>query len=164
MLEANTAAVKAARDAGLPFATGTDCPGNCAQAGTEAEWLYKMGLSPLDAIQSATANGPLALGAGTRAFGAGGEGSEGVRGFGTEGMAPFSGQLKAGFVGDLIGFAIGNPLTNMTLLTDTEKVTHVIKAGEVIKSPEQPGICDNSHTSDPTLGLVKGWLPEAPEW
>lgn len=164
VLEANTAAVHAAMDAGLPFATGTDCPGNCAQAGTEAEWLYKMGLSPLDAIQSATANGPLALGAGTRAFGAATAGDDGVRGFGDDGMAPKSGQLKVGYMGDLIGFASGNPLTNMTLLTDTTMITHVIKAGEIIKTPEQMGICESSHTSDPTLGLIKGWMPEAPEW
>ena len=162
-LTANTAAVKAAIDAQLPFATGTDCPGNCAQVGTEAEWLYKMGLPPLDAIQAATAHGPLALGAGTRSF-AKDDAGKGVRGFGEDGMAPKSGQLKIGYAGDMIGFADGNPLTNMTLLTDPDQITHIFKAGQVIKTPEYTTICENSHTSDPTLRLTNGWLPEAPEW
>lgn len=146
VLEHNTAAVKAAIKAGLPMATGTDCPGNCAQAGSEAVWLSTFGLDPLDAIQAATANGPLALGMGL---------------FGTDGMAPLSGQLKAGFVADVIALT-ASPLLNMTLLTDSSQITHIIKAGVVYKSPSETGICENAQTNDPTL--VNTWMPEAPEW
>lgn len=71
-------------EAGLTIATGTDCPGECAQVGKEIAYLHNLfGMSALEAIQCGTANWPFTLG----------------------GMAPKSGQLREGYIADIIGLA-----------------------------------------------------------
>ncbi len=68
----------------------------------------------LQAIEAATANGPLCLG--------------------KLGMAPLSGQLKPGYAADVIALS-NNPLDDIAVLQDSSKVTHVWKAGVLFKSP-----------------------------
>ncbi len=74
--------------------------------------LAEAGLSPLEAIEAATANGPLTLGT----------------------QAQRSGRLEAGCDGDVIAVA-ENPLTNLGVLTNPAKITHVWKAGILVKAP-----------------------------
>jgi imidazolonepropionase-like amidohydrolase len=132
VLAHNSAAVRYALKAGLPIATGTDCPGNCAQVGREVNYLHNLfGVSPLDAIKSATANGPLALGK----------------------RAPKSGKLDVGYAADIIGMET-SPLDSITVLADPDSITFVFKAGQLFKSPTNH-FCDNSNT------MPKGvtWVP-----
>lgn len=107
---------------GIKIALGTDMlssarssalsHGNNAQ---ELTYAVELGMSPLQAIECATANGPETLG----------------------GMAPLSGQLKAGYDADIIAVA-SNPLDDIRVLTDPSNVTHVWRGGKLFKS--QPRI------------------------
>lgn len=107
---------------GVKIALGTDmlssarasplAHGNNAK---ELTYAVELGMTPLQAIESATANGPEVLG----------------------GMAPLSGQLKAGYDADIIAVA-SNPLDDIHVLTDPSNVTHVWKGGKLFKS--QPRI------------------------
>lgn len=131
----NTAAVQLALSKGVTIATGTDCPGDCAQVGQELLYLNQLfGMSPLQAIQCATANGPLTLG---------------------KGRAPLSGQLMIGYAADFIVLT-RSPLTSDTLpdLANTDRITHVFKQGRLIKSPDN-GVCTNVVTNPRRLD----WLP-----
>ena len=76
----------------------------------EVRHLIEAGLSPLAAIEAATANGPLTLGA----------------------QAPLSGVLAEGMDADVIAFD-SNPLDDLTIWGDPDRVTHVWKAGELFK-------------------------------
>lgn len=107
---------------GVKIALGTDmlssdkksplAHGNNAK---EITYAVELGMTPLQAIECATANGPETLG----------------------GMAPLSGQLKAGYDADIIAVA-SNPLDDIHVLTDPSNVTHVWKGGKLFKS--QPRI------------------------
>ncbi|GFP53446.1 hypothetical protein ACSS6W_000977 [Trichoderma asperelloides] len=107
---------------GIKIALGTDMlnsartsalsHGNNAK---ELTYAVELGMSPLQAIECATANGPETLG----------------------GMAPLSGQLKIGYDADVIAVAL-NPLDDIRVLTDPSNVTHVWKGGKLYKS--QPRI------------------------
>ena len=66
----------------------------------------------LEAIESATANGPGTLGD----------------------LAPLSGQLVDGYDADVIAFDT-NPLDDLTIWGDPDRVTHVWKAGAPAKAP-----------------------------
>ena len=68
--------------------------------------------SLLEAVEAATANGPLTLGP----------------------QAPMSGQLQAGYDADVIAFD-GDPLADLDIWGDASRVTHVWKGGELVKSP-----------------------------
>ena len=70
-------------------------------------------MSPLAAIEAATHNGPLTIGP----------------------QAPQSGQLVSGYDADVIAVS-GNPLDDIGLLADGNAVSHVWKAGELVKEPE----------------------------
>ncbi|TEA19876.1 Uncharacterized protein C8034_v009793 [Colletotrichum sidae] len=104
---------------GVKIALGTDTAssvrsndiahGNNAK---ELYWAVKNGMSPLQAIEAATANAPEVLG----------------------GMAPLSGQLREGFDADLIAVA-KSPLEDIEILTRKESITHVWKGGKLFKSP-----------------------------
>lgn len=104
---------------GVKIALGTDtvssdrnnalAHGNNA---TELYWAVKNGMTPLQAIEAGTANGPEVLG----------------------GMAPLSGQIKEGYDADLIAIA-SNPLDDIAILTKKENITHVWKGGALFKSP-----------------------------
>ena len=79
--------------------------------GHEVRYAVDAGLTPLEAIEAATANGPLTLGY----------------------QAPQSGQLKEGFDADIIAVR-ENPLENVAVLSNSKNITHVWNGGKLIKS------------------------------
>lgn len=102
--------------AGVPIALGTDILGSSKAApaywGGNGRELVLMvedgGMTPLRAIESATANGPLTLGP----------------------QAPKSGQLRAGFAADVI-VVREDPLKRIAVLADPENVLRVWKDGRL---------------------------------
>jgi imidazolonepropionase-like amidohydrolase len=74
-------------------------------------------MTPLEAIEAATANGPLTLG---------------------KTMAPLSGQIREGYDADLIAVS-RSPLLDIWVLADRGNVTHVWKGGRVCKKPRERG-------------------------
>lgn len=109
-------ALKIAIATGVTIATGTDVfiTGTAyGMTGAEVRHLVEAGMSPLDAVEAATANGPLTLGP----------------------QAPESGQLREGYAADVIAID-GNPLEDLSLWGDTSRITHVWKAGEPHHVPE----------------------------
>jgi len=115
-------AYKLAIKSGVTIALGTDSgistPGlgaSLGMGGSELSYAVRAGMTPLQAIRSATANGPLSLG--------------------SHGMAPKSGQIRTGYDADLIAVN-DNPLEDVGLFKDPKNVTHVWKGGKLYKSPE----------------------------
>jgi imidazolonepropionase-like amidohydrolase len=112
-------AMRVAREAGVTLACGTDfaTTGLDSQAphgrnGEELGHLVAAGLSPLEAIETATANGPLTLGP----------------------QAPRSGLLAEGYDADVIALD-ADPLADIGVLADPAHVTHVWRTGRAVKSP-----------------------------
>jgi imidazolonepropionase-like amidohydrolase len=116
-------AVALAHQQGVTIAMGTDIALSGAELidswgrnGRELPLLVESGLSPLEAIQTATFNGPLTLGR----------------------QAPRSGQLAEGYDADLI-ILDGDPLADITILADPAHIVGVWKAGRRVKgSPSEP--------------------------
>jgi imidazolonepropionase-like amidohydrolase len=109
-------ALKTAIAAGVRIAMGTDIFMSGEGHGTngrEIRLLVEAGMTPLEAIEAATANGPLTLGP----------------------QAPASGRLVEGYDADLIALDF-DPLDDPAQWGDPDRVTHVWKAGEAVKSPE----------------------------
>jgi imidazolonepropionase-like amidohydrolase len=104
-------AYKLAIAAGLPFALGTDAPPGFNFA-MEIEQAVKCGMSNLEAIKAATANGPLTVGP----------------------QAPKSGQLKVGYDADIIAVA-ENPVEDVRVLQKHRNITWVWKGGKLFKGP-----------------------------
>jgi imidazolonepropionase-like amidohydrolase len=105
---------------GVKIALGTDLgisipnePLSLGNSGAELSYAVEAGMTELEAIEAATANGPLTLG---------------------KSMAPKSGQIKEGYDADLIA-VVRSPLQNIKVLADAKNVTHVWKAGKLCKSP-----------------------------
>ena len=96
---------------GVLFALGTDTqPGfNMAM---ELEYAVDAGMSTLEAIRAATANGPLGVGE----------------------QAPRTGQLRAGYEADLIGL-LENPVGDVRVLQKIDNVRWVWKGGKIFKGP-----------------------------
>ncbi len=108
-------AMKIAVSAGVTIATGSDIFLSGPQYGQnsrEVRHLIEAGLTPVEAVEAATANGPLTLGP----------------------QAPQSGWLHEGYDADVIALD-GDPLTDLDMWGDATRVTHVWKAGELVKSP-----------------------------
>lgn len=105
------AAYKLAIDAGVTIALGTDT-GPGFNMATELEYAVKAGLSNLEAIKAATANGPLTVG----------------------GQAPKTGQLKVGYEADLIG-VLENPVQDVRVLQNKSNIGWVWKGGKIFKGP-----------------------------
>ncbi|KAI1403544.1 amidohydrolase [Hypoxylon fuscum] len=105
------AAYKLAIDAGIPIALGTDtAPGfNMAM---ELDYAVQAGLSNLEAIKAATANGPLSVG----------------------GQAPKTGQLKVGYEADVLGLT-KNPVDDVKVLQEKMTIGWVWKGGKIFKGP-----------------------------
>ncbi|KAK8216862.1 hypothetical protein M8818_001825 [Zalaria obscura] len=109
---------------GVKIAIGTDTgvsiPGGISQGrnGLELGYAVKAGMTPLKAIESCCANGPLTLGP----------------------MAPLSGQLKEGYDADFIALS-KSPLDDIDVLAHAQNVTHVWRAGKCYKSPGHPVSC-----------------------
>ena len=108
-------AMKVAVAAGVRIATGTDIFASGTSYGMnsgEIRHLVDAGLTPLQAIEAATANGPSTLGP----------------------QAPRSGQLVEGYDADLIALDF-DPLVDPSRWGDPDRVTHVWKAGIMVKAP-----------------------------
>ncbi len=108
-------AMQIAVSAGVTMATGTDIFVRSAigQNAAELGHLVTAGLSPLAAIEAATANGPLTVGP----------------------QAPRSGLLATGFDSDVICLD-ADPLADLGVLVGPDHVTHVWKAGDLVKGTE----------------------------
>jgi imidazolonepropionase-like amidohydrolase len=104
-------AYKLAIDSGVTIALGTDTPPGFNMA-VELDYAVKAGMSNLEAIKAATANGPLTV----------------------KGQAPKSGQLKVGYVADIIGVT-DNPARDVKILQIKENVKWVWKGGRLFKGP-----------------------------
>ncbi|KAL7915865.1 hypothetical protein GGI35DRAFT_9491 [Trichoderma velutinum] len=124
-------AYKVAIKRGVKIALGTDMTSSARASALshgnnahELTYAVELGMTPLQAIECATANGPETLG----------------------GLAPLSGQLKVGYDADIIA-VVKNPLNDIGVLTDTSNITHVWKGGKLFKSrPKMP-----TQTSDQLL-------------
>ena len=105
-------AMKIAVSSGVTIAMGTDIftPGSYGQNSAEIRFLQDAGMTALEAIEAATANGPLTLGP----------------------QAPLSGHLRAGYDADVIALDF-NPLEDNTGWGDPDRVTHVWKLGTLEK-------------------------------
>ncbi len=106
-------ALKIAVASGVRIAMGTDIFVSGPGYGTnslEVKHLMDAGMTALEAIEAATATGPLTLGP----------------------QAPKSGQLKEGYDADVIAFDV-NPIDDVSVWGDPDRVTHVWKAGELVK-------------------------------
>jgi imidazolonepropionase-like amidohydrolase len=108
-----------AHERGVRIALGTDIagsspkvPAHWGQNGMELGYLVKAGLSPLAAIEAATANGPSTLGP----------------------QAPRSGLLEEGYDADVIALG-ADPSHDVAILAEPANVTHVWKGGTLVKSP-----------------------------
>jgi len=110
-------AVATAVDKGVKIALGTDiwATGLWGRNAEELAYMVDAGLTPLQAIETATANGPDTLGP----------------------QAPKSGQLVVGFDADLI-CVNGDPSSEVTILADPDNITHVLKAGSLLKGGSLP--------------------------
>lgn len=104
-------AYKLAIEKGVTFALGTDtAPG--FNSAIELEYAVKCGMSELEAIKAATANGPLTVGV----------------------QAPKTGQLKAGYEADILGLT-ENPVENVKVLQNKDNIKYVFKGGKLFKGP-----------------------------
>ncbi len=105
-------ALQLAISKGVTIALGTDIfvSGSYGVNSVEARHLIEAGMTPLQAIESATANGPLTVGP----------------------QAALTGQLIDGYDADVIAFD-GNPLEDSSVWGDARRVTHVWKQGVAVK-------------------------------
>jgi imidazolonepropionase-like amidohydrolase len=115
-------AIQIAIAGGVTIAMGTDIgtssdalPAHWGENGVELTHLVKAGMSPLQAIEAATATAPQTLGA----------------------LAPKSGLLAEGYDADLIGVT-ADPTYDISVLADPGNISHVWKSGSLVKSVAQP--------------------------
>ena len=106
-------AVSRAIDRGVTIAMGTDIaitgpdrPNSWGTNGGELAHLVRLGMTPLQAIEAATATAPLTLGP----------------------QAPRSGRLEPGYDADIITVA-GNPLADIAVLGRPEHITGIWRDG-----------------------------------
>ena len=90
--------------------TGLDLPGAWGTNGAELGYMVALGMTPRQAIEAATATAPRTLGP----------------------QAPRSGVLAAGYDADLISVD-GDPLADISLLADPERITAVWAGGRQVK-------------------------------
>jgi imidazolonepropionase-like amidohydrolase len=104
--------IRLAIEKGVKVAAGTDIwsTGLWGSNGRELGLLVDCGLTPLQAIEAATANGPETLGP----------------------QAPNAGRLEAGMDADVICVS-GDPIADITLLADPANVVQVYKGGVRVK-------------------------------
>jgi imidazolonepropionase-like amidohydrolase len=114
---AHAAAVALAIERGVTIAMGTDIaltgmdlPNSWGHNGSELVHLVSLGMTELQAIEAATATAPLTLGP----------------------QAPRSGRLEAGYDADVITLD-ADPLADIAVLADPDRVTGVWAAGRVVK-------------------------------
>jgi imidazolonepropionase-like amidohydrolase len=92
------------------YSTGEDSAVPWGMNALELIYLVRAGMNPLQAIEAATANGPLSLGP----------------------QAPLSGQLRDGYDADIIAVA-KNPVSDIEVLANPDNVTKVWKSGKLVK-------------------------------
>lgn len=103
---------------GATIALGSDLfggPGSVlapGMNGREVVYAVAAGMTPLEAIEAGTANGPLILGA----------------------QAPKSGQIKVDYDADFIALD-ENPLENIELFKTPKNITRIWKGGKLVKAP-----------------------------
>ena len=109
-------AVALAHERGVTIALGTDVamsrpelPAAWGNQARELGLLVAAGLSPLEAIEAATANAPASLGP----------------------RAPHTGQLAEGYDADVVTVA-ADPSQDVAILTDLANITGVWKSGELV--------------------------------
>jgi imidazolonepropionase-like amidohydrolase len=102
---------KKAIKAGCTIALGTDTPPGFNMA-LELQYAVEAGMSSLEAIKAATANGPLTV----------------------AGQVPLTGQLKVGYEADLIGVC-ENPVEDVKVLQKKSNIGWVWKGGKLFKGP-----------------------------
>jgi imidazolonepropionase-like amidohydrolase len=115
--DVHAGAVARARERGVTIAmgtdialTGTDLPNSWGHNGSELVHLVALGMTPLQAIEAATATAPGTLGA----------------------QAPRSGRLAAGYDADVITVD-ADPLADISVLAKPGHVTAVWTAGRQVK-------------------------------
>ena len=113
------ASLARAHDAGVRIAMGSDVflsgldrPAAWGNQTRELPLLVEAGLSPLEAVEAATANAPATVGE----------------------RSPRSGQLASGFEADLLAVR-GDPVEDVAVLTDPKAVTQVWQAGTLVHAP-----------------------------
>jgi imidazolonepropionase-like amidohydrolase len=106
--EAHADGMALAIEKGVKIALGTDiwATGVWGRNAEELPLMVECGMTPLQAIEMATANGPATLGP----------------------QAPNTGQLKQGMDADVICVS-GDPSSDIAVLADPANVTHVFKGG-----------------------------------
>ncbi|MGH3328211.1 MAG: metal-dependent hydrolase family protein [Streptomycetales bacterium] len=111
-------AIALAHEQGVTIAAGTDIglsgaglPNSWGRNGRELPLLVAAGLKPIEAIETATANGPLTLGP----------------------QAPRSGLLAEGYDADVITLD-ADPTADISVFADPTRVTGVWRAGRRVKS------------------------------
>jgi len=106
--EAHANAISLAIEKGVKIALGTDiwATGVWGRNAEELPLLVDCGMTPLQAIEAATANGPATLGP----------------------QAPNAGRLESGMDADVICVS-GDPSSDVSVLANPENVTHVFKGG-----------------------------------
>lgn len=111
-VQANVETVRHAHSVGIRIAMGSDAVMTMFGQNTqELEWFVEAGMTPGEAIQSATINGAILLG-----------------------QEELLGRLAPGFAADIIAVK-GDPLSNIHALTDN--VIWVMKGGEVVVKKDQ---------------------------
>lgn len=108
-------ALKLAVAKGVRIAMGTDIfvsGDHYGRNSREITHLVNAGMTPLEAIEAATANGPVTLGQ----------------------QAPLSGQLRDGYDADVIAVDF-DPLADPGAWGERDRITHVWKAGTAVKAP-----------------------------
>ncbi len=108
-------ALKLAVAKGVRIAAGCDIftsGDTYGRNGREIAHLIDAGMSDLEAIEAATARGPETLGP----------------------QAPLSGQLRVGYDADVIALDT-DPFADRSVWGEPERVTHVWKAGRLVKAP-----------------------------
>ena len=106
--ESHSDAISLAIERGVRIALGTDiwATGIWGRNAEELSLLVECGMTPMQAIEAATANGPGTLGP----------------------QAPESGLLEEGFDADVI-CVTGDPTSDVSILAEPDNVTHVFKGG-----------------------------------
>jgi imidazolonepropionase-like amidohydrolase len=117
MADQQAEAITRAYEHGVTIAMGTDI--GVSQAGAPTSWgtngvelvhMVSLGMTPLEAIESATAIAPSTLGP----------------------QAPLSGQLRAGYDADVITLS-ADPVADISVLASPASVTGVWRAGRQVK-------------------------------
>ncbi|MEV3873169.1 amidohydrolase family protein [Streptomyces sp. NPDC049906] len=116
MAERHHRSIGLAHRRGVRLALGTDLgtsdrdgPLSWGRHGSEFAHLVEAGLSPLEAVEAATAHGPATLGP----------------------RGPRSGRLAPGYDADLLAVDT-DPLAEIAVLADPHRLTHVWKSGELV--------------------------------